>query len=814
MHTHARIVIIGGGIVGVSTAYHLQKRGWRDIVVLDQGPLFKNLGSTSHAPGLMFQHNNSRTVCKLAQWSVATYLEAERELNEELLCWKVGSLEIAETPERWLELKRKLGNCKAWGLEADLISREAIGSLVPIIKTDDLYGALHVPSDLDVRGVALASALARLSERDGAATYYPNTPVTDIEVVDGRVRAVHTNNGRIETELVVCAAGLWGPMIGRMVGLTLPMTPMQHLYARTTPLTELEGETVDVRHPIVRQQDHDLYYRQHGVAYGFGSYRHAPLIVPPEQLPRHDHPAEFPSVANDLADSWAVACQRFPALAAAEIATHFNGLFSFTTDGNSIVGESPDVRGFWAAEAVWVTHAGGTGRAVADWLTEGDPGLDLRELDINRFHPHARVRSYLHRRVERQFIEVYDIIHPLQQIESPRALRVSPMQERLVAQGGVFFESNGWERAQWFGANAALGDSPSPMRTGWHARHWSPISGLEHRQVRETAGLFDLTPFAKFEVSGPDALAYLQRLCANDVDKPVGSIVYTAMLTEKGGIRCDLTVTRLGPERFWIVSGGGTRPLDFAWLKRHVNGRVQVQDVSSAYAAVGLWGPQARAIAQSISDDDLGNAAFPYLTAREIALGYVPALALRISYVGELGWELYTPVEYGLQLWDVLWAAGHEHGLIAVGGGAFDSLRIEKGYRLWGSDIHTEYNPYEAGLGFAVRLKKGDFIGREALTRIKAEGPKRRLCCLACDDPAVPALGKEPVFAVGGVDAVGYLTSAAFGHSVGQSLGYAYLPTELAIPGTALEIYSFGDRHPIQVITDPVFDPGKERLRR
>ncbi len=813
MHTHARIVIIGGGIVGASTAYHLQKRGWREIVVLDQGPLFKNLGSTSHAPGLIFQHNNSRVVCKLAQWSVATYLDAERELGDELLCWKVGSLELAETPERWLELKRKIGNAAAWGLEAHLVGRDEIAAQVPVLRTDDLYGALHVPGDLDVRGVALTAGLARLSERDGATTYYPNTPVTGIEVKDGRVQAVTTEQGRIATELVVCAAGLWGPLIGRMVGLTLPMTPMQHLYARSTPLPELADETVDVRHPIVRQQDHDMYYRQHGQAYGFGSYRHAPLVVPAEQLPKHDHPAEFPSIGPDLADSWAVACERFPALAKAEIAAHFNGLFSFTTDGNSIVGESPDVRGFWAAEAVWVTHAGGTARAVADWLTEGDPGLDLRELDINRFHPHARTRPYLHRRVERQFIEVYDIIHPLQQIENPRGLRVSPMHERLVAQGGVFFESNGWERAQWFDANAALDPSPAPARSGWPARHWSPISGAEHRQVRAAAGLFDLTPFAKFEVSGPDALAYLQRLCANDVDKPIGSIVYTALLTEKGGIRCDLTVTRLGADRFWIVSGGGTRPLDYAWLRRHLTGHVQLQDVSSAHAAIGLWGPAARAIAQSISGDNLSDAAFPYLTAREIALGYVPALALRISYVGELGWELYVPSEYGLQLWDALWAAGRAHGLVAVGGGAFDTLRLEKGYRLWGSDIHTEYTPYEAGLGFAVRLKKGDFIGREALVRAKTAGVRRHLCCLAFDDATVPALGKEPVFAPGGQTALGYLTSAGFGHSVGLSLAYAYLPADQAAVGTAVEVYSFGVRHAAHVITEPVYDPGNTRLR-
>lgn len=815
--THARVVIIGGGIVGGSTAYHLSKRGWRDIAVLDQGPLFKNLGSTSHAPGLMFQHNNSKTVCTLAQWSVETYLEAERAAANGQVVWQVGSLEIAETPERWHELKRKQGNAYAWGLAAHLIGRDEIKKLVPIMRVDDLYGAFYVPSDCDVHGVNLTAALAQLAGREGAATFHPNTPVTGIDVERGRVKAVITPQGRIEAEIVICAAGLWGPVIGKMVGLTLPMTPMQHLYVKSEPLAELADETEEVRHPIVRAQDKDMYYRQHKSAYGFGSYRHAPLVVPAEALPRNDHPAIFEARPADVEEAWAEAAERFPALQRAAIAQQFNGLFSFTTDGNTILGESPDVRGFWVAEAVWVTHAGGTGRALADWLVHGDPGLDVRELDINRFHPHTASRRYLHARADRQYIEVYDIIHPLQQMENPRPLRVPPFHERLKALGGVFFESSGWEKAQWFESNARhMPAQPDwPSRTGWHARYWSPLAGVEHRATRERVGLFDIAAFAKFEVRGPDALAFLQYLTANNLDQPVGRVTYTSMLTAQGGIKCDLTVTRLGPDRFWILTGGGTGPMDFAWIRRNLpeGARVELTNVSSAYTAIGVWGPRARDLVQAVSESDLSNEAFPYMTAQTIIIDCVPVLAVRISYVGELGWELYTPPEYGLRLWDVLWESGQQWGAVPVGLSAFDSLRLEKGYRLWGSDIHTEYNPYEAGLGFAVRLKKGEFLGRAALEKAKAAGAQRRLCCLVLDEPNAALMGREPIFAPGTDERLSFVTSANYGYSVNQSIAYGYLPLTHAAEGTPVEIYSFGSRHRARVVKEPLYDPENVKLK-
>lgn len=814
MIDQARVVIVGGGIVGCSTAYHLAQKGWRDIVVLDQGPLFKNWGSTSHAPGLMFQHNNSKTVCRLAMWTVETYLEAERVANIGRTVWQVGSVEIATTPERWEELKRKLGNAKSWGLEAYLVGPDELQRMIPIMHTQDLYGAFHVPSDADVNGVTVCESLARVASRDGAATFLENTPVTGIDLTNGRVQAVVTPRGRIRAEHVVCAAGLWGPIVGRMAGVPIPLTPCQHLLVKTKPLKELAGETEAVRHPIVRDQDHDMYYRQYGEAYGFGSYRHDPMLVPAEALPRNDHPAIFPFTARDFEESLHDAHHRFPCLQGAEMDWAFNGLFSFTPDGNSIIGEMPHARGFWAAEAVWVTHAGGVGRAVAEMIADGRPSLDMRETDVNRFLPHAAAKPYVTARAIRQYVEVYDIVHPLQQMENPRGLRVSPYHQRLKDLGAVFFESAGWEKPQWFESNAALLKRQGwPARSGWAARHWSPIIGAEHEATRERVGIFDLTAFTKLEVTGPAALRFLQGLASNQMDQPIGRITYTSLLDERGGIRCDLTVTRLGPDRFWVITGGGTGPMDLAWLRRHMpgDGSVHVTDVSSAFAAIGVWGPRARDLLQSVSEDDLSNEAFPYLTARPIFVGCVPALAVRISYAGELGWEIYTPVEYGLKLWDTVWEAGQRFGVAAVGGGAFDSLRLEKGYRLWGSELHTEYNPFEAGIGFAVRMRKGDFKGRAALEAIRARGLTRKLSCMIFDDPHVVVMGKEPIF--DGERVLGYVTSANYGYSVRRSIAYGYLPIDRAREGTQVEVYFFGERHKARVSPEPLFDPENVRLK-
>jgi dimethylglycine oxidase len=814
----ARVVVIGAGIVGCSAAYHLTQLGWRDIVVVDQGPLFRAGGSTSHAPGLVFQNNAARTTCKFAQDTVGVYRDLR--VDDEPIYWEVGSLEVATTPERWEELKRKHGHAASWGLDAHLIPPEEVKRLVPLMRTDHLYGAIHVPSDGTVRAVQASQALAKKAEGAGAR-FVGSARITGIEVEHGRVAAVQTARGRIETEHVLCAAGIWGPVVGRMAGVPIPLQPLQHLVGITDPLPGLAGETRRQSTPIVRHQDRSMYFRQHYRSYLIGAYRHEPVLVDPEQLRTAWDGDLMPSCVpfrEDLfAPSMGYAAELYPALESVELMEQVNGLFSFTPDGHSLIGESLDVRGFWACEAVWITHGPGAARAVAEWMVEGMPTLDLREEDVNRFYPHAFTRAYIRARGAQNYREVYDIIHPLQPMETPRKLRLSPFYDRQEALGASFLEGAGWERPQWYEANRPLLDTtpPFPVRSGWAARFWSPVQAAEHRAAREGVVLFDATPFVKIEVAGRGALAYLQRLAANQMDHPVGRVTYTAMLNERGGIMTDLTVTRIDEQRFWVVTGGGVGMHDLAWMRSQLpgDGSVQLKDLTSGWCCLGVWGPTARELLQPVSQEDLSNAAFPYLTARPVTVGSVPAYAIRISYVGELGWELYTPTEYGLRLWDTLWQAGRPLGVTALGGGAFDSLRLEKGYRLWGSDIHSEYNPYEAGLGFAVRLKKGDFIGRDALLRIKEQGVVRKLSCMTLDNPAIAVLGKEPIFAPSSPGVLGYVTSANYGYTVGKSIVYGYLPLEHALEGSKVEVQYFGRRYPATVVKEPLYDAEMTRLK-
>lgn len=609
MRTQARVVIIGAGVVGCSTAYYLTQLGWRDVLVLEQGPLFKVYGSTSHAPGLIFQHNNSKSFCQLAQWTVQTYKQVQdSNAAPEKCAWQVGSLEIAQTAERWQELKRKIGNAKAWGLEAHLITPDEIKKLVPIMRTDDLYGAFHVPGDMDVKGVALLQGLTKLAQ-DGGAEFCDYTRVTGIasSAANGktpRVTGVQTNQGDIQCEYVICAAGLWGPVIGKLAGVPIPQVPCEHLYVRTTPIAELAGAQAELEMPIVRAQDRDLYFRQHRNAYGGGSYSHEPMLNWADELRDDDHPALNPAPPQHVESFMAEMVSRYPAAAGARVAEAFNGMFTFTPDGNMNLGESMRLRGFWSAEAVWVTHGGGTGRALAEWITTGTPPIDLREHDINRWHAFAFSKPYIRARAERQYIEVYDILHPMQQTLNPRGVRTTPFYERQQALGAEFYESAGWERPQWYNVNE---DLPSPlngasagrgkgMRTGWAAQYWSPIIAAEHQATRERVGLFDLTAFTKLRVEGKGSLAFLQKVAANQMDRPIGHVTYTAMVNERGGIETDLTVTRVGPEEFLVVTGGGMGMRDLAWLKKHLadDESVLITDVTSAYAALGLWGPRAR----------------------------------------------------------------------------------------------------------------------------------------------------------------------------------------------------------------------------
>jgi len=796
MQSTATLVVIGAGIVGCSTTYHLAKLGWKNIVVVDQGPLFATGGSTSHAPGLVFQTNASKTMTQLAKYTVDLY--SQLNTAEGPAFYPVGGIEVAYTAARLQELKRKLGWAKAWGLDdACLLTAAEVKAKVPLIDETKILGAYYVPSDGIAKALRAAEAMAQAAQQAGAVEFYGQTTVVDIEVIDGQVQAVITDKGRIETSKVLVCAGIWGPRIGRMVGEVIPLTPVQHQYVQTSPIPELAGATAEATMPMLRHQDRAMYFRQHGECWGIGSYQHEPLLVDPDNILPYAEAPVMPSVKpfteEHFAPAWDSATELFPALAGAELTNKINGMFSFTPDSNSVIGESSKARGFWVAEAVWVTHGGGVGKVVAELMTTGVASIDLHEMDIYRFPPVCKSPDYILRAGAQQYDEVYDIIHPLDQQTHSRELRVSPFYPRLQALGAQFTFSAGWERPQWFEANARLlAEYSIPPRHGWAAQHWSPIQGAEHLATRERVALYDLTPFAKFEVTGPGVVAYLQHLCANNIDKPVGKVIYTAMLDDNGGIMCDLTVSRLGPERFWVITGGSVHGHDLAWLQAHlpVDGSVSITDVSSRYCCLGLWGPKAPAVLQAVTQTDVSRPAFGFFTNQHLYIGNIPVLAMQVSYVGEAGWELYAPTESGLKLWDLLWAAGQAQGIIAAGLGAFDTLRIEKGFLLWGSDIHTEYDPYEAGLGFAVNLDKGEFIGKEALLSRKAYA-SRKLCFLTLEDPTAVVMGKEPVLAENG-KVLGYVTSAGYGYSLGRCVAYAYLPWGYTAPGTSVRVEYFG----------------------
>ena len=825
--TARRVVIIGAGIVGTNLADELVQRGWSDITVVEQGPLDLPGGSTSHAPGLVFQTNPSKAMTLFARYTVDKLLSLEADGQS---CFRqVGGLEVATTPARLEDLKRKHGWATSWGVPTQLIGPDECRRLYPLLAPGAVLGGLHIPSD----GLALAArATQLLIERTRAAgvRYLGSTPVTGIEQSDGRVTGVVTPDRVLPADIVISCAGFWGVEVGAMVGMAVPLLPLAHQYVTTTTVPELVGRNDDPNGaslPILRHQDQDLYYREHGDRYGIGSYAHRPmpvvaasLGVTPEQVDQQHMPSRLPFTPGDFAPVWEASRELLPALRDSEIADGFNGIFSFTPDGGSLVGQSPDVDGFWIAEAVWVTHSAGIARAVAEVLTTGRSQVDLAECEVSRFEEVQLARSYVEETAQQNFVEVYDILHPLQPKESPRGLRVSPFHARQTELGARFLEGGAWERPYWYEANATLlDDLPDAWRPvdrdAWSSRFYSPIAAAEAWRTRTAVAVFDMTPLRRLEVSGPGAVDLLQRLTTGDCAKKPGAVTYTLLLDAHGGIRSDITVARLDEETFQV---GANSPVDLVHLRREARWQrratperwVQVRDVTGGTCCLGLWGPRARDLVTSISPDEFSNDGLRYFRAKRATIGGVPVTAMRLSYVGELGWELYTSADNGQRLWDVLWDAGQPLGLIAAGRTAFNSLRLEKGYRSWGADMTTEHDPYEAGLGFAVRMAKESFVGREALVGRSAETSARRLRCLTVDDGRSMVLGKEPVLVDG--QAVGHVTSAAFGFTVGTPIAYAYLPSTLG-EGDKVEIGYFGELIKATVTAEPLVDPEMTRLR-
>ncbi|MEU5281223.1 FAD-dependent oxidoreductase [Streptomyces asoensis] len=807
-----RVVIIGAGVVGAALADEISARGWTEVTVVDQGPLPATGGSSSHAPGLVFQTNSSKTMTELARYTVEKF--SSLDVDGKPCFLQVGGLEVATTPERLTELHRRQGWITAWGIESRLLSPEECVAQHPLLDADRILGGLLVPTDGLAKAVLAVEAQIRRATGRGVR-FLARHEVLDVRQADGRVTAVLTDQGEIPADVVVCCAGIWGPKIARLVGMNLPLTPLAHQLAWTGPVPALAGQTEEAVRPILRHQDADLYYRDRFDGIGIGYYGHRPMPVRADDILSVDAADGMPSVQEfteeDFADAWTETRSLLPATREAKVEEGINGLFSFTTDNFPLLGESPDVRGFWVAEAVWVTHSAGVGRAVAEWLVDGHcSSFDLHECDVNRFEQHQLAPEYVLARDCQNFVEVYDILHPLQPSGDPRPIRTSPFHARQQEHGAFFLEANGWERPQWYEANAGLVAGRSiPTPNDWAARYWSPIVGAEAQVTREMVAMYDMTALKRLEVAGPGAAGFLERLVTGKVAKSVGSVTYTLLLDHGGGIRSDITVARLARDLFQVGANGN---LDLDWFTRHLpaDGTVQVRDITPGTCCVGLWGPLARKVLQPLTDEDFSGDGLKYFRAKRAHIGPVPVTAMRLSYVGELGWELYTTADQGQKLWDTLWRAVEPLGGIVAGRGAFNSLRLEKGYRSFGTDMTYEHDPYEAGVGFAVKADKEDFVGKAALER-RAADVRRRLTCLTIDDPRAVVLGREPV--LDGDRAVGYVTSAAYGYTIGKGIAYAWLPAALATPGTTVHIGYFDQRVEAVVAEEPLFDPSMSRLR-
>lgn len=831
MSTSQRVVIIGAGIVGTNLADELVSRGWSNITVIEQGPLSMPGGSTSHAPGLVFQTNPSKTMTLFAKYTVEKFLALKKDGQS---CFnQLGGLEIATTQERMEELKRKHGYAQSWGIEANLISAEECHQKYPGLNTSIVLGGLHIPSD----GLALAARATQIlieSTRNAGVKYLEHTLVTGIEQASGHVTGVTTNKGSVPADIVVSCAGFWGVEIGKMIGLKVPLLPLGHQYVKTTAVSSLKNREVNSKinamnaeYPILRYQDQDLYYREHGEQMGIGYYGHRPmpvnaadLGVTPEKVDEKHMPSRLDFTPEDFAPAWKASQELLPALRETEIADGFNGVFSFTPDGGSVVGQAPNLDNFWVAEAVWVTHSAGVARAVAEVLTEGRSKIDISELEITRFEEVQLSPEYVSETSQQNFVEIYDILHPLEPKINPRNLRVSPFNGRQHELGAFFLEVGGWERPHWYEANAelvkSLPEEWKPVdRDAWSSKFYSPIAAAEAWKTRNAVAMYDMTTFHRFEVFGPAAVDLLQRLTTSDITRAPGAITHTLLLNQHGGVLSDLFVSRLEEDFFQV---GANTATDLAYLAREARHQskldparwVQVRDVTGSTCCLALMGPRARDVIRDISPDDFSNKSLPYMSVRKQGLGGIPVTLFRKSFVGEHGWEIQTTPEYGQRLWDLLWQAGTPHGLVAAGRAAFNGLRLEKGIRFAGSDFSSEYNPYEAGITYAIqRDKKADFVGKSALEAASRRTPTKRLRCLTVDDGRSMVLGKEPVFRDGKV--AGYVTNAAFGYSVRKPIVFAWLPKDVN-DGESIEIEYFSRKIKATVVSDPLHDPQHRRL--
>ena len=830
----ANVVIIGAGIVGNSLVYHLAELGWTDMVIIDKGPLPNPGGSTGHASNFIFPVDHSKEMTHLTRDSINTYDKLGTYTAS-------GGIELARTEERMQELARRVTSGKSWGEHGEIITPEQIKQKAPFVNTDLVLGGFYSEAAGVVDPLRAGTLMREYAMERDALQVFANIETMDVEVDKGQVRGVHTDQGYIEAKYVLIACGVWSPRIAQMAGTHIPLVPMVHQFMTVGPIAMFEGTTGEINYPLIRDMDRNMYQRQNGSDLEIGSYIHRPMWHEPDDIPSNDEatltPTELPFTADDFDESMEYALELMPELIAREdvgIRHAINGLMSLTPDGGPIIGEVPEVKNLWSVAAIWIKEAPGFGKMVAQWMTHGSTEVDITASDINRFYDHSKTSFHVRSRTGESFNKMYGIIHPAEQYETSRKVRLSPFYPREQELGAYYYETAGWERPQWFESNkdlvAEYGDRVMDRPAEWDSRWWSPIINAEHLALRERCGLVDLNSFSIFDVSGSGALNYINMMTVNQMNVAVGRAVYTPLLTYAGGFKADLTILRLADDHFRVVTGGAGGNVDKKWFKDHlpVDGSVQFQEQTSAICTAGLWGPKARDVLQSVTHDDVSDEAFPFATVKELVIDNIRVLAFRISYVGELGWEIYTWTEQGLQLWDKLWEAGRAHGIIPVGMGVYGATaRVEKGYRSFGAELEGDYNPVEAGLA-RPKVKQVDFIGKEAYLKAREGEPAATLCTLSLDDPREATgeprymLGNEPILTPDGeaiIDSHGrrsYVTSAASGPSVGKHLLMSYLPPEYAKVGTKLKVEYLGGHYSVTVEvagSTPLFDPDNERMK-
>jgi 4-methylaminobutanoate oxidase (formaldehyde-forming) len=808
--SHARAVIIGGGIIGCSTAYHLAACGWREIVLLERAKLTS--GSTFHAAGLVGQLRTSANITKLLTYSVDLYARLEAETGQATGWKRNGGLRLACNRERMTELLRQATTARSFGLAVEVLSPAEAKALWPPMDPSDLVGAVFLPSDGQASPSDVTQALAK-GARMGGVRIIEDCPVTAIRIENGRTCGVSTPLGDIACEVIVNCAGQWAKEVGRLAGVSVPLQSVQHQYLITEPIAGIPRNL-----PTLRDPDRLIYFKEEVGGLAMGGYEPNPIAWAVDGIPPGFHFSLLDSNWDHFEPMMEQALARVPALSNAGIKQLVNGPESFTPDGNFILGEAPELRNFYVGagfNAFGIASAGGAGKALAEWIAAGEPPMDLWPVDIRRFGSVHRDEAVVRTRTLEAYGKHYTIAFPHEEYDSARPLRVSPLYHRLKDQGACFGSKLGWERPNWF---ARAGETPRDVYS-FGRQNWFDAVGGEHRACREKVALFDQTSFAKFMLVGRDAEAALSWICANDVARPTGAVIYTQMLNRRGGIQCDLTVSRLDHDTYYVVTGTGFATHDQSWIARNIpaDADVRLFDVTSAYAVLSLMGPRSRDVLQAVTCDDMSNAAFPFATCRDVTIAGTSVRALRLTYVGELGWELHVPMDAAPAVYDRLMEAGARHDIVNAGYRAIESLRLEKAYRAWGSDIGPDYTPLEAGLGWAVKLRKNvPFLGREALAAQQETKLTRRLAGFTVDDPDIMLLGRETIYRDG--KRAGWLSSGGWGYTVGSNIGYGYVrdengvtPEDLIVGRYELEVAA--RRVPARIHLAPLYDPKMVRIK-